>query len=76
MSNDKAKIVIVGLSSVVIYQALTIRRQHKAINFGRNQFLKLHEMSMYVLGILERHEIEFTEFDLMAMSTLYEGQDA
>jgi hypothetical protein len=68
------QILIATMMGISLYQALVIRRLVKNINFGRQQFNKLHESATYLLKIIEKNDIELTEFDLIALTVISEGK--
>lgn len=77
MTETQIKIVRILIASMVgmsFYQAFVIRRLTNQLNFGRHQFYKLHEASDYLLEIIQKNEIELTEFDLIALTAISEGK--
>jgi len=61
---------IVTMMGLSIFQALTIRRLVKEQDYGRNQFNKLHGAAEYLLNVIEQNNIELTDFDLIALSSI------
>lgn len=70
------KVCVVGMMSVTIFQALTIRQMQKRLTFGRKQFDKLHEAANYILDVVvEENGVELTDFDVIALNSLLEGNN-
>lgn len=67
------RILIMTMVGISFYQAAVIKRLTNQLNFGRNQFNKLHESTTYLLKIIEENDIELTEFDLIALTNISEG---
>lgn len=73
MTETQIKIIRILIATIVgisFYQAVVIRRLANQLNFGRDQFKKLHEASAYLLEIIEENDIELTEFDLIALTAI------
>lgn len=73
MTETQVKIVRLLIASMIgisFYQAFVISRLTKELNFGRQQFDKLHEAANYLLEIINTHDIELTEFDLIALTAI------
>lgn len=68
------RILIATMVGITFYQAFTIKRLTDRLNFGRNQFNKLHEVSTYLLEVIDKNDIELTEFDLIALTAISEGK--
>lgn len=68
------RILIASIVSITVYQAFIISRLTKELKFGRNQFSKLHEAADYLLEIIDKNDIELTEFDLIALTAISEGK--
>ena len=68
------RICIATMAGVSFYQALVIRRLINRLNYGRNQFEKLHKGTIYLLEVIEKNEIELTEFDLIALTAITESE--
>lgn len=68
------RIMIITMVGISFYQALTIKRLTDRLNFGRNQFNKLHDVSNYLLEVIDKNDIELTEFDLIALTAISEGK--
>jgi hypothetical protein len=69
-----AKTLIVTLVGITIYQSFTIRRLANALNIGERQFDKLHDAADYLLEVINENDIELTEFDLIALTSITEGK--
>lgn len=69
-----AKLLIASMVGMSFYQSFVIRRLTKQLNYGRAQFLKLHEAATYLLEVIEKSDIELTEFDLIALTAISEGR--
>jgi hypothetical protein len=67
------KTLLVFMSSITIYQALTIRRLSKNFAIGQQRFESLQEGANYLLNILEENDVGLTEFDLIALTEIVEG---
>lgn len=65
-----AKILITSMVAMSFYQAFVIGRLSRQLNYGRQQFNKLHEGTMYLLEIIDKNDIELTEFDLIALTAI------
>ena len=77
MTENQVKIVRLLIASMVgmsIYQSIVIRRLTRQLNFGRNQFVKVHDAAMYLLEVIEKNDIELSEFDLIALTAISEGK--
>ena len=77
MTEHQVKIVKFLLYSMIgmtAYQSLVIMHLNKKLNYGRNQFEKLHKGAMYLLEVIEKNEIELTEFDLIALAAITESE--
>lgn len=73
MSNLKIKItqtLIMTVVGITIYQAFIIRRLAHDLNIGERQFNKLHDAADYLLEIINESDIELTEFDLIALTSI------
>lgn len=68
------KLLVVGMMSVSVYQFLVIRDLVRRLDYGRDQFNKLHDGTMYLMEIIEKNDIELTEFDLIALTAITEGR--
>jgi hypothetical protein len=68
------RILIAGMVGITLYQAFIIKRLTYRLNFGRNQFYKLHEIADYLLGVIDENDIQLTEFDLIALTAISEGE--
>lgn len=68
------RILIATMVGITFYQAITIKRLTNRLNFGRNQFNKLHEAANYLLEVIDKNDIELTEFDLIALTAISEGE--
>lgn len=66
--------LIILLFGLNLYQALVIRRLYKNLKVGRQQFDKLHHSADYLLSILGQNDIELTEFDVIALNSIVEGE--
>ena len=64
------RILIATIVGISFYQVYVIGRLTKELNFGRDQFNKLHEASDYLLEIIDKNDIELTEFDLIALTAI------
>jgi hypothetical protein len=69
-----ARLMIASMVGMSIYQSFVIRRLTTQLNYGRNQFNKLHSASLYLLEIINESDIELTEFDLIALTAISEGK--
>lgn len=67
-----AKFCIISMMSLSMFQALTIRNLVKNYDNGRKRFNRLHDASNYLLEIIQKHDIELTEFDLIALQSILE----
>lgn len=79
MTETQIKIVRILMATMVgisFYQAFVIKRLTNQLNFGRNQFNKLHEASDYLLEIINDNAIELTEFDLIALTSISQGKSS
>ncbi len=74
MTTSQAKFLVVASIGITFYQALVIRRLYKSLVFGKRQFNKLHEATDYLLEIIQENDIELTEFDIIALTTISEGK--
>jgi hypothetical protein len=77
MTETQVKIVrllIAGMIGISLYQAYLIGRLTKELNFGRQQFDKARESAIYLLEIIDKNDIELTEFDLIALTAISEGK--
>jgi hypothetical protein len=73
MTETQVKLVrflIATMVGITLYQAFTIKHLVDQLNFGRQQFNKLHEASAYLFEIIEKNDIELTEFDLIALTAI------
>lgn len=68
------RLLVVGMFSVSVYQAMVIRDLVRRLDYGREQFNKLHDGTMYLMEIIEKNDIELTEFDLIALTAITEGK--
>lgn len=68
------RLLVVGMMSVSVYQFLVIRDLVRRLDYGRDQFNKLHDGTMYLMEIIEKNDIELTEFDLIALTAITEGR--
>lgn len=64
------KICIFAMVGMSIFQARTISKLVKDLNHGREQFEKLHGASMYLFEVLEKNNVELSEFDEIAIAAL------
>lgn len=64
------KICIAAIVGISFFQSYTIARMNKDLTHGREQFNKLHGASMYLFEILERNNVELSEFDEIALTEL------
>jgi hypothetical protein len=77
MTETQVKLIrtsIMALVGISFYQAFIIRRLNNDLNRGRRQFNKLHEATEYLLEIINENDIELTEFDLIALTTISENE--
>jgi len=68
------KILIVGMMSISIFQALTIRRLVKNYTRGQHRFDNLQEGASYLLDVLHANDVDLTEFDVIALTSILEGK--
>lgn len=76
MTETQLKIIRILFATMIgisVYQSYTIFRLIYKLNYGRNQFNKLHEASDYLLEIIDENDIELTEFDLIALAAISNG---
>lgn len=66
--------LIATMVGISFHQAFLIHRLNKELKIGRQQFDKLHEAADYLLEIIEQNDIELTEFDLIALTSISEGK--
>ena len=77
MTETQVKIVKILIASMIgmsFYQSFVIRNLTKRLNYGREQFNKLHDAATYLLEVIEKNDIELTEFDLIALTAISEGK--
>lgn len=67
------KACIVAMMGVSIFQAFTIQRLNRISNRGRTRFNQLHDAAEYLLEVINDNDIELTEFDLIALTSIIEG---
>lgn len=68
------RLLLVSMAGVSFYQTLVIIGLTRRLNYGRAQFNKLHEAATYLLEVIEKNDIELTEFDLIALTAISEGR--
>jgi hypothetical protein len=66
------KTLLVLMTSVTFYQALTIRRLSKEFARGQRRFNNLQEGANYLLNLLEENDIALSEFDVIALTDIVE----
>lgn len=71
-----ARLLIASMVGISFYQSFVIMRLTRRLNYGRDQFNKLHEAATYLLEVIDKNNIELTEFDLIALQTITGGKDA
>lgn len=69
-----AQSLIMTLVGITVYQAFVIRRLANELNIGERQFNKLHDAADYLLEIINENDIELTEFDLIALTSITDGK--
>lgn len=65
--------VLVCTGVCLITQHLIARSAHKRLNEGRANFESLKEITYYLLDVINENDIEMTEFDLIALNAICEG---
>lgn len=65
-------LMILFTAGLPIYQFIIIRRLTNNLIRGERQFNKLHEATEYLLEVIDANNIELTEFDLIALTTISE----
>lgn len=68
------KFVLYGMIGMTAYQSLVIMHLNRKLNYGRNQFEKLRKGAMYLLEVINENDIELSEFDLIALAAITEGE--
>lgn len=66
------KLVSAGLATFVAVDAYVIRRQRKMLNAQSESIVKLANLNQYLLDVIERHDVPFTQFDSIALNNLME----
>lgn len=74
MSSRAMRNTLFLVGGLLIYQDLVIRRLNKRLRRGREQFYKLHEVTDYFLNIINENNIELTEFDVIALTSITEDE--
>jgi hypothetical protein len=64
---------VVGLMSITLFQALTIRQLSKEFARGQERFDNLREGANYLLGVLQENNVDLTDFDVIALTDIFEG---
>lgn len=57
---------------ITIYQNLVIRQLIHRLKVGKRQFNKQSEIIDYLLEVMNKNNIEFTEFDVIALTAITE----
>ena len=73
LGENVTKTVALTMVGVSLVQTLTIYGLKRRLDRGRKNFNQLHESTMYLIGLLEQHGVELTEFDAIALNAINEG---
>lgn len=63
-------IFIIGFT---LFQMLTIRELVRKYEEGQRRFETLHEGTVYLLNIMEENDIDMSEFDVIALTNIFDG---
>lgn len=67
---NKYKVSSIILSGLLIRQIHVTLRQAAILRTGRERFEKLQEGTMYILNVIEKSDIDMSEFDALALQAI------
>lgn len=74
--NNHARFIIGVLAVTNIASYLSARTILKQLETVMSEYTKLHKTAMYMVNVFEEHDIDLSEFDLIALKALREEDDA
>lgn len=63
---------ILSLMGISVFQSLVTWRLDKELRFAKIIINDLHKVNMYLLNLIDKNEIELSEFDMIALKTILE----
>lgn len=67
------KISMMFMVGITVLQARAMRQLIKNYKEGERRFENLHEGTVYLLDIIHENNIDLTEFDVIALSNIFES---
>jgi hypothetical protein len=67
------KVLLLAALGVTTIQTLRVYALKKRLQRGRQNFNILRDSTMYLVNLIAEHDIELTEFDVIALNTISEG---